>query len=102
MRSLDMGLVLRFFAPVNTICSRNGSPDRDAAKIGLMRILFDPATVELVNQFFKSGSSDSNLSPQARPRIHSLPIDREERADQEAQPRMHLGSLALADIGCTH
>jgi hypothetical protein len=52
MRSLDIGLVLRLFAPVNTICSRNGLPDRDAAQIGLMRETIDPATVELANLFF--------------------------------------------------
>lgn len=52
MRALDIGLVLRLFSPVNTICSRDGLPDRDAAQIGLIREIFDPDTERLVRQHF--------------------------------------------------
>jgi hypothetical protein len=52
MRALDIGLVLRLFSPVNTICSRDGLPDRDAAQIGLIHEIFDPNTERLVRQYF--------------------------------------------------
>lgn len=44
MRSLDLGLMLRLFSPVNTICARRGLPDRDQAQLALIRELFDNAT----------------------------------------------------------
>ena len=44
MRSLDLGLMLRLFSPVNTICARRGLPNRDQAQLALIRELFDEAT----------------------------------------------------------
>jgi hypothetical protein len=44
MRALDLGLVLRLFSPVNTICARRGLPNRDQAQLALIRELFDEAT----------------------------------------------------------
>lgn len=44
MRSLDLGLILRLFSPINTICARRGLPDRDAAQRALIRQLFDEDT----------------------------------------------------------
>ena len=44
MRSLDLGLMLRLFSPVNTICARRGLPNRDQAQLALVRELFDEAT----------------------------------------------------------
>lgn len=44
MRTLDLGLMLRLFSPVNTVCARRGLPNRDQAQLGLIRELFDEAT----------------------------------------------------------
>lgn len=44
LRSLDLGLMLRLFSPINTICARRGLPDRDAAQVALIRELFDERT----------------------------------------------------------
>ena len=44
MRALDLGLMLRLFSPVNTICARRGLPNRDQAQLALIRELFDEAT----------------------------------------------------------
>jgi hypothetical protein len=44
MRSLDLGLMLRLFSPVNTICARRGLPDRDQAQLALIQELFDEGT----------------------------------------------------------
>jgi hypothetical protein len=44
MRSLDLGLMLRLFSPVNTICARRGLPNRDQAQLALIRELFDDVT----------------------------------------------------------
>lgn len=44
MRSLDLGLMLRLFSPVNTICARRGLPNRDQAQLALIRELFDEST----------------------------------------------------------
>jgi hypothetical protein len=41
MRVLDLGLMLRLFSPVNTICARRGLPNRDQAQLALIRELFD-------------------------------------------------------------
>jgi hypothetical protein len=44
MRSLDLGLMLRLFSPINTICARRGLPNRDQAQLALIRELFDEGT----------------------------------------------------------
>ena len=44
MRVLDLGLMLRLFSPVNTICARRGLPNRDQAQLALIRELFDEGT----------------------------------------------------------
>lgn len=41
MRSPDLGLMLRLFSSVNTICARRGLPNRDQAQLALIRELFD-------------------------------------------------------------
>lgn len=50
LRSLDLGLVLRLFGAINTVCSRRGHPENQAAQIGLSRELFDPPTVQVVER----------------------------------------------------
>jgi hypothetical protein len=46
MSSLDLGLMLRLFSPVYTICARRGLPNRDQAQLALIRELFDQATAQ--------------------------------------------------------
>jgi hypothetical protein len=54
LRSLDLGLVLRIFGPINTICSRRGLPNHDAAQAGLIRELFDESTIQRIRRYFES------------------------------------------------
>lgn len=50
LRALDLGLVLRAFGAINTVCSRRGLPENQAAQIGLSRELFDPSIARLIER----------------------------------------------------
>jgi hypothetical protein len=50
LRSLDLGLALRLFGAINTVCLRRGLPENRATQIGLSRELFDPPTAQVVER----------------------------------------------------
>ncbi|WP_058188607.1 hypothetical protein [Terracidiphilus gabretensis] len=50
LRSLDLGLVLRTFAAINVLCSRRGLPRDQRAQVGIIRELFDSATVKRLEE----------------------------------------------------
>jgi hypothetical protein len=54
LRVLDLGLVLRLFGAINTVCSRRGLPENQTTQIGLSRELFEPPIAGLVERSGKT------------------------------------------------